>query len=249
MKEFNTMKYLSNKMNYETLDRMQYNSDDYNNIIHTNVNNIRTIDDGRYSYETTTDNSSNHERNMEFCISNKNVEENAGETLQHVSIYRYKFTNEFMIELYNFSKIHQYDHRKDFKESWKTWVDEKSLIISKEIERLTELGYSGDILEKMFTSARYYFRKKRTEKTEPKQRCSYIGVQKELLKAMDLHINVNRSKIFKPSDGFENFCKDNIQLLKQEIHRLISCNIKNVEDIRKKIKKTYKNRYFVLISK
>jgi hypothetical protein len=236
-------------MNYETLDRMQYNSDDFNNITSTDISNVRTIGNGCCSYETTTDNSSNNERNMELYNSNKNIEENTRKRSQNVSIYRYKFTNEFMNELYNFSKIHQYDHRKDFKESWKTWVDEKSLIISKEIERLTELGYSGDILEKMFTSARYYFRKKRTEKTEPKQRCSYIGVQKELLEAMDIHINENRSKEFKPSNGFDNFCKNNINLLKQEIDRLVSCNIKNVEDIRKKIKKTYKNRYFVLITK
>jgi hypothetical protein len=236
-------------MNNETLNRMQYNSDDYNNINNTDISNVRTVDNGCCSHETTTDNSSNDERNMELCNSNKNIEENTGKRSQHVSIYRYKFTNEFMDELYNFSKIHQYDHRKDFKESWKTWIDEKSLVISKEVERLTELGYSGDILEKMFTSARYYFRKKGTEKTEPKQRCSYIGVQKELLEAMDLHINENRSKEFKPSNGFENFCKDNIPLLKQEIDRLVSCNIKNVEDIRKKIKKTYKNRYFVLITK
>jgi hypothetical protein len=236
-------------MNYETLDRMQYNSDDYNNTSSSGVGNVRTTDDGCCSYETTTDNSSNNQRNMELFNSNKSIEENTIKRSQHVSIYRYKFTNEFMNELYNFSKIHQYDHRKDFKESWKTWIDEKSLLISKEVERLTELGYSSDILEKMFTSARYYFRKKGTEKTEPKQRCSYIGVQKELLEAMDLHINENRSKEFKPSNGFENFCKDNIPLLKQEIDRLVSCNIKNVEDIRKKIKKTYKNRYFVLITK
>jgi TctA family transporter len=35
------------------------------------------------------------------------------------SIYRYKFTQEFMDELYKFSKIHQYDERADFKEAWK----------------------------------------------------------------------------------------------------------------------------------
>ena len=30
----------------------------------------------------------------------------------NINIYRYKFTPEFMSELYQFSKIHQYDHRK-----------------------------------------------------------------------------------------------------------------------------------------
>ena len=33
-------------------------------------------------------------------------------------IYRFKFTEQFMEELYKFSKIHQYDDRKDFKEAW-----------------------------------------------------------------------------------------------------------------------------------
>ncbi len=33
-----------------------------------------------------------------------------------INIFRFKFTQEFMSELYKFSKIHQYDHRKDFKE-------------------------------------------------------------------------------------------------------------------------------------
>ena len=37
-------------------------------------------------------------------------------------IYRYKFTEHFMEELYEFSKIHQYDARKDFKEAWKIWI-------------------------------------------------------------------------------------------------------------------------------
>jgi hypothetical protein len=78
----------------------------------------------------------------------------------------------------------------------------------------------------MFKSARYYYRKKGTEKKEPKQRCSYIGVQKELLEAMDLHINVSKNKEFKPSDGFEDFCKENLELLREEIKRLIDCNIK-----------------------
>ena len=62
-----------------------------------------------------------------------------------VSIFRYKFTEEFMIELYNFSKIHQYDDRKTFKDSWNTWVEENEDVIQSEINRLTNLDYKGDI--------------------------------------------------------------------------------------------------------
>ena len=44
-------------------------------------------------------------------------------------IYRYKFTEEFMSELFEFSKIHQYDERKDFKEAWKQWTEDNSELI------------------------------------------------------------------------------------------------------------------------
>lgn len=80
------------------------------------------------------------------------------------SIYRFKFTEEFMKDMWIFSKIHQYDHRKDFKEAWVLWLKDNEEIVSQEIVRLQDLRYEGDILDKMFKSARYYFRKKSTEK-------------------------------------------------------------------------------------
>ena len=72
-----------------------------------------------------------------------------------IVIYRFKFTEEFMEDLYKFSKIHQYDDRKDFKEAWKVWTKENENIINDEMRRLLNLGYEGDVLDKMFKSARY----------------------------------------------------------------------------------------------
>jgi hypothetical protein len=97
----------------------------------------------------------------------------------NVSIYRYKFTDDFTKELYKFSKIHQYDHRKDFKDAWQIWTEENENLVDSEVRRLANLGYDGDILDKMFKSARYYFRKKDTSRKEPQKRRVYIGVQKE----------------------------------------------------------------------
>ena len=79
-------------------------------------------------------------------------------------IYRYKFEEQFMIELYNFSKIHQYDDRKEFKSAWNVWTEENTELIEHETRRLTNLNYDGDVKDKMFRSARYYFRKKSPEK-------------------------------------------------------------------------------------
>jgi len=167
-----------------------------------------------------------------------------------IGIYRYKFTNEFTDELYKFSKIHQYDHRKDFKEAWEIWVDENSDLINGEVRRLTYIGYEGDKLDKMFKSARYYFRKKSTEKKAPAKRRIYVGSQKDLLEAMDDHIKTSiLSGDFKPSDGFDEFCKKNVDILKEQINQLLRAGITDSHEIKTKIKKTYKNRYFLVITK
>jgi hypothetical protein len=168
----------------------------------------------------------------------------------NINIYRYKFSPEFTDELYKFSKIHQYEHRHDFKESWAKWREENLILINEESRRLINLGYDRDIMDKMFKSARYYFRKKSTEKKEPAKRRTYISTQKELIEAMDEHINKNiYSENFKPSEGFDDFCKNQKELIKQEVIKLIKEGITDKDELKIKIKKTYKNRYFIFINK
>jgi hypothetical protein len=171
---------------------------------------------------------------------------------EHISlpnlIYRFKFTEQFMEVLYEFSKIHQYDERKDFKEAWKIWVEENETIINQETKRLNDLGYKGDILDKMFKSARYYFRKKSSEKKQPIQRRPYISVNRELLDAMDNHIKKNIfDKDYQPKTGFISFCRTNEIVLKETLVKIFEQGVTDSEVIQEKIKKTYKNRYFILI--
>jgi hypothetical protein len=210
-----------------------------------NVINIDTILNCNRSYDNECGN------NIEECINREdriNIEERKNE--MPILIYRFKFTEEFMEELYNFSKIHQYDERKDFKEAWNTWTEENETIIDEEMRRLLNLGYEGDVLDKMFKSARYYFRKKSTEKKEPKQRRQYISVNRELLDAMDKHIEENiYNADYQPKTGFITFCKDNEKILKETISKIFEQGIKESQVIECKIKKTYKNRYFMITNK
>ena len=190
--------------------------------------------------------------NFEFNNDNKNNNnnDNKNNNENNVSIYRYKFTDDFTKELYTFSKVHQYDHRKDFKEAWDIWIEDNDNLVDDEVRRLTNLGYDGDIIDKMFKSALYYFRKKNNEKNEPQKRRVYIGVQKDLLDSMDEHIisNIN-NKDYKPSEGFSLFCKEKIELLKEEVNNLCKAGFTDHIEIKDKIKKTYKNRYFMLVKK
>ena len=200
------------------------------------------------------DNRTIHDRKDELCDSRMEESDNISDETRitipniNIQIYRYKFTDEFMNELYIFAKVHQYDHRKVFKEAWEVWLEENNTIVASEEKRIIELGYSGNIIEKMFKSARYYFRKKSTEKKALAKRRDYIGVQKDLLESMDKHIisSIIREN-YKPSEGFDEFCKDHIELLKEQIDLLCKNGFTNSNEIKKKMKKTYKNRYFLLV--
>jgi hypothetical protein len=160
------------------------------------------------------------------------------------NIYRYKFAEEVAEVLERFSKVHQYDDRHTFKEAWTVWTNDNEELINNEVRRLTNMGYKGDSVDKMYKSARYYHRNKSTVKKEPVQRRIYIAVQKDLLEAMDKYINNNKSK---PAVGFIDFCKAHMDLLKTEIEFLRTNGITERQDIQNKIKKTYKNRYFMSI--
>jgi hypothetical protein len=99
----------------------------------------------------------------------------------------------------------------------------------------------------MFKSARYYFRKKSTVKKEAKKRREYISIDKNLLRIIDEDITTNmRIKELKPSEYFENFSKERDELIKDELLRMVNMDIRDEDLIKEKIKKTYKNRYFIL---
>ena len=219
--------------NNDGINRNNCNSNNDNN------NNIRVDNIGFDRFDE-------RETPIHHIILSKDFEENQFSI--NANIYRYKFTQNFMDELHKFSKIHQYDDRHTFKEAWNIWIDDNDNLVRDEIQRLTNLNYDGDIVDKMFKSARYYFRKKSTSKPEPKSRRQYLSVQKELLEAMDKLISKKKKEpSYKPSDGFEDFCNEHIDLLKEEVVRLVTEHqINDVTIIKDKIKKTYKNRYFML---
>lgn len=221
--------------------------------IHSNncIDPIRTINDSNHLCRN--DNILLYEKNQDLNEIRRNeqmylYEKSYDKTKLNINIFRFKFSDDFIEELFKFSKIHQYEERKQFKESWNIWIDENNDIVSHEIKRLTNMGYEGDIIDKMYKSARYYFRKKSTEKKAPTERRDYIGTSKELRDAMDYHIIKNMEhENYKPSEGFDDFCKKNIELLTNEIKQLCKNGIEDSYEIKNKFKKTYKNRYFMII--
>lgn len=166
--------------------------------------------------------------------------------MQTDKIYRFKFSDEIVNLLNQFSKLHKFTDQKEYKEKWNSFLEENKEIIEIESKRLCDLGYTGDIKDKMYKSARYYFRKKSDCKKEPVKRKQYKSIDREILENMDLHIQRNiDTDNYTPAIGFDDFSKLFKEIIDIEISNFKNNDEIELEEVKNKIKKTYKNRYFL----
>ena len=172
---------------------------------------------------------------------------------KEAKVYRFKFSPNIVSILNEFSKIHQYDNRDEYKEAWDDWCNQHNDMIKVERQRLEKIGYRQDILVSMYRSARYYYRTKSTVKSVHSKRRVYVPMKKEFLHLIDNHLykydnpqnwRTEADKPMKPSTCYDHFCEEYSRQINEETNRLISCGI-NKKDVEAKLKKTYKNRYFI----
>lgn len=150
--------------------------------------------------------------------------------------FYYGYQPEFTTQIALFAKTHQHEERKIFQKAWIQWKEEHQDLVVNEIRHLTELNYQGDILDKMYKSARFYYRKKPTDKKEH-IRATYTKKPKELLQAIDEHLKT--SLHLKPQMAFESFL--------EEYTNSISNLLSNYD--KDDMKNTYKNRYYSSLKK
>lgn len=148
---------------------------------------------------------------------------------QEADIFRHKFSQDMIDELFRFAKIHQYEDRETFKESFHNWAVDTEEMIAQETDRLRANNYRGDIMVKMFKSAKYYFCHKSMVEIPPVKRKVYTGADQTLLDLMDSYILTTVYNL-PPKYGFIQFC---------EVHS------KDVADAR--LKKMFKNRHFRIV--
>jgi hypothetical protein len=191
-------------------------------------------------------------------------------------VLRFEFSGELIEHVTAFVNLHRYDDRKTYKEAWTAWLahDEIATLLANEVARLSALGYMGDVADKLFKSGRYYFRQKtygfpnlslHAEPLCPKpvgvrgvlvptaRPClctprKYVLLNHQLLDAMDDHIDCglrHDAHAYTPASGFAEFCKLNLDSYSSEVTRLSEI-MPTGEAVHDKLKKTYKNRYFMM---
>jgi len=170
--------------------------------------------------------------------------------------FRINYSDQFTQVLENFAKKHSTEDRKTFKQSWKSLINNNEEIFQKEISRIQDQGYDGDIDKKIFESIRYYYRKKVLKQTNEitknknkNNKKKLCGFSREIKLNMDIHIkNIVRETevLVSPADAFDNFCTQSQKEITNEVFRLKSKVNRDLDpiEITIKFKKSYKNRYY-----
>ena len=161
--------------------------------------------------------------------------------------YRHRLSPEVVELISGFARIHAHDDRKEYKEAWESWCKANGEILQAECERLSEAGFEGDAMDKIFKAGRYYFRKKSTaRKAAPKQRRVYAGTSRDTLNAMDAFIKgLHDAPVpTSPAIAYNQFLDSKLgrSQMAHEL-QLLSAQM-SPEDAKDKLKKTFKNRYY-----
>ena len=165
------------------------------------------------------------------------------------TVYRYKLSADMTMAISQFASVHAYDSRREYKAHWQTWIIEHASLVAAEDKRLTSMGYTGDLGDKMYKAGRYYFRKRSIAVPEaPKERRVYVGASRDLLTAMDQFLALGQlfpSRVA-PALLYQRFVEsDSYHLLvSREIQRLASLADISERQAADKVKKTFKNRYY-----
>ena len=166
--------------------------------------------------------------------------------------FRFQLGKDILALLRPFAERHALTTSEEFKRHWETWCMIHTALIDAEAARLKDQGYDGDTRGKLYRAARYYFKNSppRLEPQRRANRCAYITLAPQLLQAMDAHLRKFVSaESAKPAALYTDFLAkraDLAPLLVTEIERMRVQGGFDADKALAKIKKTYKNRYFLM---
>ena len=201
---------------------------------------------------------------------NANMTANMNANNNTVSTYRFKYTPDFQQRLSEFATKHADKSKKEFDVCFKNWCSINKEHVDNEYQTLVNQGYNRDFQHRMYLSVRYYFRNKKkkgdnannmlsrsgkhtTCKSDKKKtKLKYVRIADELKTLMKQHIYDNKGNNKSPKEMFglfHNSANEEIQrFLKSEKTKLQE-NGYSDKDVLFRIKKTYKNQYFVALRK
>lgn len=157
--------------------------------------------------------------------------------------FRFVYSQEIETVLRGFAKEHEGEERKQFKQSWKMFMEENKTLLEKEEERIKEEGYDKDIYAKMFHTIKYYYVKKsKKEKEEEKTMNESCLVKERSYNRLGKQwINLITSFIKEDLETHEG-----TKEMKPEYsyNRFLEKHGTEDEELQLRVKKSYKTQYY-----
>ena len=161
--------------------------------------------------------------------------------------YRFKFNRDLLNSIKEFSKIHSEDNCDDFLEAFQDWKIANKQIIKKEEERIIHLGFKGNIEEKIYRSARYYFKNKKKNMCKLKQKSIKTNYIQRNNKFFTMMVEYIKQTPIKASLLFKQFINETDEVISSEIKKEF-CRLRSFEltqeECLQKIKKGFNNAYY-----
>lgn len=170
--------------------------------------------------------------------------------------FRFDFSKKTTDLLSVFSQEHSEEKCKQYQCSWRDWINNDNIkkVLELECSMLKGAGFEGDVYDKMYKSARYYYKKRKNNSEKYQEKKLIIHTNRfssSFLKSMDEIIqsqlkedikknNYERSQI----EFFHNYCNIHKNDIVTELREIKEIKGEIPDDIKEKLKKTYKNRFY-----
>lgn len=179
--------------------------------------------------------------------------------------YRFDFTENAKRMLVDFANRNKNAKRKEFLEAWVKWSSEEEIKGKLDQERvwMESQGFTGDVLDKMFKSVRYYHKKRPISSDEEEVKEVPRGghnnrFSREFLSEMDDYIQKqieNIKNLHKEKDKWVNtlsqavayseYCIANQKSILAEFVLIKTKRGEVTNKMVETLKKTYKNRFYL----
>ncbi len=176
-----------------------------------------------------------------------------------IQSFRHDFSDAMKANLEQFTQAHHNEPRKQYQQSWNEWTQTHQQIFSKECEALYKQGFEGDPMDKLYKSARYYFRKKtlgtlasqqQTDNKEDKER-TYVRIPSKITESMITFIKQsleNSTRGTKLELSQQNAFHDYVTQHKELIFTSLVTRRQEKggleENMDKKLKKAFRNKFY-----
>lgn len=176
-----------------------------------------------------------------------------------IQSFRHDFSGAMKANLEQFTQAHYNEPRKQYQQSWNKWTQTHQQIFIEECGALHKQGFEGDPMDKLYKSARYYFRKKNlgtlasqreTCNQEEKER-TYIRIPRKITESMvtfikqSLENSVQGTKLeLSQQNAFCDYVTQHKDLIFTSLVKQRQEKGSLEENMDKRLKKAFRNKFY-----